>query len=105
MLQKCVNHHFGCFASFLSRKVSEMLQDTLNDFGSIGVEWMLLLQNDLCNFGAKNSAFRPETQVLHHSIFLRFLKCSKTLQIIIWVEWSRMDVLVTKPYLQLRYPK
>jgi hypothetical protein len=60
-----------------------MLQNTLNDFGSIGVEWMLLLRNDLCNFGAKNSAFGPKTQVLHHFIFLRFLKCSKTLQIII----------------------
>jgi hypothetical protein len=50
---KCPNHHFGCFASFFIRNVSEMLQNTLNDFGSIGVEWMLLLRNDLCNFGAK----------------------------------------------------
>jgi hypothetical protein len=30
-----------------------MLQNTLNDFGSIGVEWMLLLRNDLCNLGAR----------------------------------------------------
>jgi hypothetical protein len=44
---------FGCFASFFILKVSEMLQNTLNDFGTIGVEWMLLLRNDLCNFGAK----------------------------------------------------
>jgi hypothetical protein len=60
-----------------------MLQNTLNDFGSIGVEWMLLLRIDLSNFGAKNSEFGPKTQVLHHFIFLWFLKCSKTLQIII----------------------
>jgi hypothetical protein len=52
----------------------------------------------------KNSAFRPETQALHHFIFLRSTKCSKTLQIIIWVQWSRMVALVTKPYLQLWYP-
>jgi hypothetical protein len=74
-----------------------MLQNTINDFGSIGVEWMVLVRNDLGNFGAKNSAFRPGTQVLHHFIFLRFLKCSKTLQIIILGPMSRMDVLVTKP--------
>jgi hypothetical protein len=53
MLQKCPNHHFGCLASFFIPKVSGKLQNTLNDFGSVGVEWMLLLQNDLCNFGAK----------------------------------------------------
>jgi hypothetical protein len=35
-----------------------MLQNTLNDFGSIGVEWMLLLRNDLCNFGAKKYCIR-----------------------------------------------
>jgi hypothetical protein len=60
-----------------------MLQNTLNDFGFIGVEWMLLVREDLGNFGAKNSTFRPEAQVLYHFIFLRFPKCSKTLQIII----------------------
>jgi hypothetical protein len=53
MLQKCPNHHFGCLASFFIPKVSEKLQNTLNDFGSVGEEWMLFLQNDLCNFGAK----------------------------------------------------
>jgi hypothetical protein len=44
---------FWVFASFFLQKVSEMLQNTLNDFGSIGVEWILLLRYDLCNFGAK----------------------------------------------------
>jgi hypothetical protein len=58
MLQKCPNHHFGCFASFFIRNVSEMLENTLNDFGSTGVEWMLLLRNDLCNFGAKEWCIR-----------------------------------------------
>jgi hypothetical protein len=44
---------FWVLCIFFILKVSEMLQNTLNDFGSFGVEWMLLLQNDLCNFGAK----------------------------------------------------
>jgi hypothetical protein len=41
-------------------KVSEMLQNTpKHHFGSNGLEWMLQ------NFGIRNSAFRPKTQVLH----------------------------------------
>jgi hypothetical protein len=37
-----------------------MLQNTLIDFGSIGVEWMLLLRNDLCNFGAKKLCIQAQ---------------------------------------------
>jgi hypothetical protein len=44
---------FWVLCIFFILKVSEMLQNTLNDFGSIGVEWMLLLRNNLCNFGAR----------------------------------------------------
>jgi hypothetical protein len=44
---------FWVLCIFFIPKVSEMLQNTLNDFGSIGVERMLLLRNDLCNFGSK----------------------------------------------------
>jgi hypothetical protein len=43
----------GALHIFFIRKVSEMLQNAINDFGSIGVECMVWLRNDLCNFGGK----------------------------------------------------
>jgi hypothetical protein len=61
-----------------------MLQNTPNNhFGSNGVEWMFWLRNHICNFGTQNSAFRPETQVLHLFTFRRYQKCWKTLSILI----------------------
>jgi hypothetical protein len=43
----------GALHIFFIRKVSEMLQNTIIDIGSIGVECMLWLPNELCNFGGK----------------------------------------------------
>jgi hypothetical protein len=62
------------FASFYLTKVSEMLRNTpKHHFGSNGVEWMFH------NFGTQNSAFSPETQVLHLSTCRRLVKYSETL--------------------------
>jgi hypothetical protein len=68
----CIQARNRSFASFYFPKVSEMLQNIPNNhFGSNGVEWMLWLRNHICNFGTPNSAFRPETQVLHFFFMLK----------------------------------
>jgi hypothetical protein len=66
-----------------------MLQNTPNNhFGSNGVEWMFWLRNHICNLGTQNSAFRPETQVLHllHSEGIE--NAEKHSQSSFWVQWS-----------------
>jgi hypothetical protein len=51
------------------QKISEVLRNTpVYNFGTNGVEWMLRA------LMPRNSALRPETQVLH----LYTLKCSET---------------------------
>jgi hypothetical protein len=46
-------------------------------------EWMPWLQNHFRNFTTQNSAFTPKIQILHLFTYRCFLKCSKTLPIII----------------------
>jgi hypothetical protein len=66
---------------------------------------MFWLRNHICNFGTPNSAFTPETQVLHlfHSEGIENVE--KHSQSSFWVQWSRMNALVTKLFSQLRYPE
>jgi hypothetical protein len=72
--KRCIQARNTSFASFFQSKVSEMLQNTpKHHFGSNEVEWMLH------NFGTRNSAFSPETQVLHLFTCRRLVKYSKTL--------------------------
>jgi hypothetical protein len=47
----------------------------------------------------QNSAFRPETQVLHLLRAEGLRNALKRTQTSFWVQWSRMDAL------QLRYPE
>jgi hypothetical protein len=99
MLQKCVNHHFGCFAYFFFRTVSEMLQNTINDFGSIGVECMLWLRNDLCNFSGKKYCIQARNTSFASCYFP---KVSEMLQntpnihfgsnVVEWMFWLRNNI-------------
>jgi hypothetical protein len=66
---------------------------------------MLWLRNHICNFGAPNSASGPKHKfcIFLHSEGIENAK--KHSQSTFWVQWSRMDALVTKPFSQLRYPE
>ena len=76
----CVHARNQSFTSFYVLKVCKMLRKTpKHRFVSNGVEWMLSLRNYFRKFGTRNSAFRLETQVLHHFTCRRFAKCFKTL--------------------------
>jgi glycopeptide antibiotics resistance protein len=82
------------FCIFYVPKVSEMLwNNPKHHFGSNGVERMLY------NFGTRNSAFRPKTQVLHLLRAEGYRNALKHSQTSFWVQWSGMDAL------QLRYPE
>jgi hypothetical protein len=68
-----------------------MLQETTkHHLRSNGVEWMHLWETTSATSVHQNSAFRPETQVLHLFTHERFSKCSKGQQNIIWgpMEWN-----------------
>jgi hypothetical protein len=53
----------------------------------------------------RNSAFTPETQVLHLLHSERFRNAPKHSQTSFLVQWSTTDAVCTKPFSQLEYPK
>ena len=102
----CVHARNTSFASFYVSKVCKMLRTTpKHRFVSNGVDWMLSLWNYFRKFGTRNSAFRPETQVLHSFSCRRFAKCSEIHQKFVLGLRTRLGAFVAKLYSRVRYPE
>jgi hypothetical protein len=73
--------------------------------GSNGVEWCIWCEIIFATSAPRNSAFTLETQVLHLLHSERFWNTPKHSQTSFWVQWSKMNAVGMKPFLQLEYSK
>jgi hypothetical protein len=66
---------------------------------------MFWLRNHTCNFGSQiaHSRLKQKFCIFLHSEGIENVE--KRSQSSFWVQWSRIDTLVTEPFSQLRYPE